>query len=478
MSMTLVVTLAGIVIIAVLGFLGRRKATTNLSEWTVAGRKYRAWVMWFLQAGEIFTIFSFLGMAGLAFAGGAPVMYSVAYSSLMFVVLYFAAPIVWRRARDRGQLTLCDFLGDFYGSPAFAVIVAICGVVFLLPYLQLQITGLGLATELATGDATSGTLSMLVGFVLVLAFVLWAGIRGVATTSYFKDALMVIVLLVLIIVIPAHFDGGIGATFEKLVRTHPDMLTIHGGHFDGGWFVSSVIVSALGAGFMVLPHQWPAILAAASRKTLRRNYVFLPLYAVVVILPITIGFTGIGVVASGIHGNGVLLALAAKALSPWFVGVVVVVTAAAAMVPAAGIIVGMSSLVARNIVRLPSDRGQFWVNQAAVVIVTLLALVLAIMRPTLLANLLLLTYSGLVQLFPAIALALLARRVVGVWSILAGLIVGEAVLIWLTFGGHLAFVQQVNSGIVALVPNMLVVAVGAAIERLAACSGTAPEASA
>jgi SSS family solute:Na+ symporter len=133
------------------------------------------------------------------------------------------------------------------------------------------------------------------------------------------------------------------------------------------------------------------------------------------------------------------------------------------MVPAAGLIVGMSSLLARNVVPTRSDRAQFTVNQVSVVGVTALALALALARPDLLANLLLLTFSGLDQLIPAIGLALLARRLVGAAWVIAGIVVGEAVVIWLTFtdvyGGH------INVGLIALVPNLVVVAVGMLVHR-------------
>jgi SSS family solute:Na+ symporter len=229
---TLVVTFAGIALIAVVGFLGRRGAITDVSDWAVGGRSFGSWTMWFLQAGEVFTTFTFLGMAGLAFAGGAAALYALPYVPLAYAGLYFLGPVVWRRARERGHVTQADFLADHFGSRGLGALVAVLGVVFLLPYLQLQITGLGLAVQLATGDKTSSDVSITIAFVLVVAFVLWAGIRGVATASYFKDALMLVVLLVLLIAIPAHFAGGIGPTFDKILAAHPDMLKVHTGEND------------------------------------------------------------------------------------------------------------------------------------------------------------------------------------------------------------------------------------------------------
>ncbi len=158
-----------------------------------------------------------------------------------------------------------------------------------------------------------------------------------------------------------------------------------------------------------------------------------------------------------------LLALSKQAFPAWFVGIVVVATAATAMVPAAGLIIAMSSVIARNIAPARTERGQFAVNQVSVVVVTGLALTLGLTRPDLLANLLLLTFSGLDQLIPAIGLALLARRFVGKWPVVAGLLVGEAIVIWLTFS-HV-YSGHVNVGIVALLPNLAIVGIGAVVER-------------
>src|SRR2546423_305449 len=180
-------------------------------------------------------------------------------------------------------------------------------------------------------------------------------------------------------------------------------------------------------------------------------------------LPMIVGFTGLLVLPAKTSSNGVLLTLVNQAFPGWFVGIVVVAAAATAMVPAAGLIVAMSSVIARNIVPARTERGQFAVNQASVVVVTGLALTLGLARPDLLANLLLLTFSGLDQLIPAIGLALLARRVIGKWPVVAGLLVGEAIVIWLTFS-H-AYSGHINVGIVALVPNIAIVGIGAILER-------------
>jgi len=457
-------TLAGIVLIGVLGFVGRRKPVADLAEWTVGGRRFGALTMWFLQAGEVFTTFTFLGMAGLAFSGGVAAMYALPYVPIAYVVLFFLAKRLWTLGKERGYLTQGDFLEDRYSSRALGTLSAVLGVVFVLPYLQLQITGLGLIVRLVTGDSASGTLSMITGSVLVVAFVLWAGLRGVAATSYFKDGIMLVALVVLIVAVPTHFAGGIPAVFHKIEQLHPEKLIVHSGANDHVWFVTSMLVSAIGVGLMTLPHSWPALMSARDPKVLRRNYAWMPVYELCLLLPMIVGFAAILVVPKGSDPNGVLLTLSKDALPGWVTGIIVVAATATAMVPAAGILIGISSLVARNIVRVRSGRKQFWINHGTVVLASTLALVLGIFRPDLLANLLLLTYSGSVQLAPANLLGFLRRVPVGKGPVFAGLIAGELVVVWLTFvDTHL--VGTVNVGLVGLAVNVVVLGLAVVVER-------------
>jgi SSS family solute:Na+ symporter len=387
-------------------------------------------------------------------------------------VLFFLAKRLWTLGKERGYLTQGDFLEDRYSSRALGTLSAVLGVVFVLPYLQLQITGLGLIVRLVTGDSASGTLSMITGSVLVVAFVLWAGLRGVAATSYFKDGIMLVALVVLIIAVPTHFAGGIPAVFHKIGELHPEKLIVHSGANDHVWFITSMLVSAIGVGLMTLPHSWPALMSARDPKVLRRNYAWMPVYELCLLLPMIIGFAAILVVPKGSDPNGVLLTLSKDALPGWVTGIIIVAATATAMVPAAGILIGISSLVARNIVRVRGARKQFWINHGTVVLASTLALVLGIFRPDLLANLLLLTYSGSVQLAPANVLGFLERVPVGKGPVLAGLIAGELVVIWLTFVDK-NLVGHVNVGLVGLGVNVLVLGLAVAVERVVAARAVA-----
>lgn len=462
MSTIEIVTLGGIVLVAILGFIGRKKPNADLSEWTVGGRRFGVATTWLLQAGETFTTFTFLGTAGLVVSGGAAAFYSMPYVPLGYLVLYFIGPKIWRMAKARGHLTQADFLEHSYSSRTLGVIAGICGVIFLLPYLQLQITGLGLIVQLVTGNRTTGVWSMVIAFILVVAFVLWSGLRGVATTAYFKDALMLVMLFVVCISIPIHFTGGFTNVFDTVAATMPDLLSVHGTEEYGiPWYISNMAISAIGVAFVTLPHMWPPILAARSSAVLRQNYLWLPIYNTFIVLPLIVGYVAVVILGRNTDADSALLHLSGQMFPDWVIGVLAVAGITTAMVPSAALLIGISTLASRNVFRIRSERHQFTATQIIVVVATALSLLLAIVMPDLLANLLLLTFSGLDQLAPAIAAALFFRGRLSVRSIIAGLAAGLIVVIAYTF--WLPLPWAISEGIIGLGVNILVVAVCEAV---------------
>jgi SSS family solute:Na+ symporter len=470
----MVITLTGIVAIAVVGMSGRRPRRGEFSEWTVGTRKFSTFTTWFLQAGEAFTTFSFLGLAGIAFGGGVAAAFALCYLAINFVLQYFTAPRMRELGLKGGYLTQADFFADRYRSPLLGKVVAVVGAVFLLPYLQLQITGLGLIVQLATGSRTGGNLSMVLATVLTVGFVLWSGIRGIARVAYLKDALMIVGLVVLITGVALSVDGGIGGLFATVRDSHPQLLTLHQEGYDATFFVTAVIISGIGGGLGTMAHLWPPVLAAGSGRALRKNAVWLPLYQIALGIPVVVGFAGVLLVKEGSAANGVALTLAGQTLPGWLVGVVAVAAASAAMVPSAAIVVGISSLLSRNLLSVRNERTQLRTNHLCVVAAAGLALVLGLTRPGLLSDLLLLTYGGLTQLAPAIVMGLARKVRLDAVPALLGILAGVGVLIWLTFGGVDA--GTFDTGLIALGVNLVVTAAAQLVVRSRAVSPVPVEA--
>lgn len=87
---------------------------------------------------------------GLDVSMGASAFYSVPYVPLAHIAMYWVGPKIWSKAKAKGYLTQADYLRGSYNSRTLDWLTAFFGILSLLPYIQLQITGLGIVISVAT----------------------------------------------------------------------------------------------------------------------------------------------------------------------------------------------------------------------------------------------------------------------------------------------------------------------------------------
>src|ERR1700680_4577022 len=150
-----------------IGFYAGARRKMDLEQWTVAGRGFGVLLMWLLMAGEVYTTFSFLGASGWAYSRGGPALYILAYITLAYVVSFFILPQIWEVGRKYSLQTESDFFERRYRSKYLGAFVSVVGVAFIIPYLQLQLTGLGIIVEVASFEAIRRTAAMVIAGVLV-----------------------------------------------------------------------------------------------------------------------------------------------------------------------------------------------------------------------------------------------------------------------------------------------------------------------
>lgn len=456
--MTTIIVL-GIVLIGVVGFAGRRRS--DISGWTVGERDFPRWTSWFLQAGESLTTFSFLGLAGIAFTGGVSAVFAVCYLTASVVGLYFVAPRIRDLGAARGYLTISDFFLDRFNSRSLSIVIAIVGSLFLIPYLALQITGLGLIVQLATGSAEARGLSMVLASALVVVFVCWAGIHGVARVAVVKDFGMLFALVVVAVGVVGA-TGGFSETFTRIAETSDQLLTTHAPGYDAIFFITAVVVTTIGSSFNVFPHLWPPVFAAESGEVLRSNYKWLGVYQLLLFLPITVGMGAVLLIPGDTKGNQVLFTASQAAMPDWLVAIVAVCGASAAMVPAAAISMGISSLLSNNVCFGLPVNVRVQLNRVFVLLAVVAALSFSLAGADI-GALLLLTYGGLTQLAPAIAAALPHRVRISSAAAMSGIIVGTVTVVVLTFGD--IPIGNWDSGLIGLAPNLIVLAIVELIVR-------------
>jgi solute:Na+ symporter, SSS family len=462
MNPMIIAVVIGLIFIAFLGFIGRKQSFNNNTGWTIGNRSMSSLTTFFLQAGGIFTSFTFLGMSGLSLLGGVSAAYMPAYLIIGYIGMFILGPLVWRVAKIYGYHTNADMVGHQFSSPLLGKLVAALAVVFFTPIVQVQIIGLGTIVSFSTGAKQAGTISMIIATILILAFLSWAGLRGIATTAYFKDVAMMVALAIILIGAITKFGSNDLMATAMTKAEHLFYVAPGTKAFGINWFVSSVIISGIGLGGMTLPESWPAVLSASKSRGVSKNHVLLPLYTLGTFIPIVLGFYAVNhlQVEAG-QENSAILSLAAQSLPTWLMALIVISGLACAMVPAAHCVLSIATLVSTNFVpKGTSDEKKLKVGRIASSVILLLSLCMAIARPDLMANLYLLTYAGLAQLAPANMLAVSKQKFIGAPALLGGIIAAEFVVIFLTVTKYSVF--GLNNGVVGLVINLIVMLIFAA----------------
>jgi SSS family solute:Na+ symporter len=460
-AVSLTTILAIVALGAAIGFLAGVRRKMNLEQWTVGGRGFGAVLMYLLMAGEVYTTFSFLGASGWAYSRGGPTLYIMAYLTLAYVVSFFMLPQIWEAGRKYGLLTQSDFFMMRYGNKYLAAFVSVVGIAFLIPYLQLQLTGLGIIVSIVSFDGIGRTPAMVISVVLLAAFVFASGVRAVAWVSVLKDVLMVFAALAIGIGIPYIHFGGIGPMFAALAHVRPAHLTMPGATANLGhtWYISTVLLTSLG--FYMWPHGFAAAFTAKSGDTLRRNAVVMPLYTITLAFVFFAGFTAVLVVPGLPNGDLSLLTLVRTSFPAWFLGVIGGAGALTAMVPAAIFILTAATLFAKNFYRpifapAMTDDQVAKLARAMVVVFSLISLYFAIYSSTTLVSLLLLGYAGVTQFFPGVVLGLYWKRVT-MPGVFAGMIAGVAIVAFLILTNQDPFYGW-SAGFVALCVNFMITA--------------------
>src|SRR5258708_25261800 len=288
-SMATIVTIVAVGV--TIGMVAGAPRKMGLEQWTVGGWGFGRVLFFRLMGGETYTTFAFLGARGWACSRGGPTLYVFAYITLAYVISFFLLPPLWEVGRKYGLQTQADFFGRRYGNKYLAGLVCVVGIASFIPYLQLQITGLGIIVSIASFDAIGRTPAMTVSVALIVAFVFASGVRAVAWVSVVKDVMMVFAVLSIGIGIPLIHFGGVGPMFAALAHAHPAHLTMPGStsNLGHGWYISTVLLTSLG--FYMWPHAFGAAFTAKSADTLRRNAVVMPLYTLTLAFVIFAGFT-------------------------------------------------------------------------------------------------------------------------------------------------------------------------------------------
>ncbi len=461
-----------------LGVLAQRGHEVSLEQWSVGGRGFGAIFVFLLMAGEIYTTFTFLGGSGWAYGKGGPAFYILGYGAIAYSISYFLLPAIWRYGTTHRLHSQADFFAHRFGSPVLGVLVTLVGVAAMTFYLVLQLKGLGIiVSETSYGHIAPAT-AVWIGVAVLVVYVSVSGVHGSAWTAVLKDIMILAVAVGLGLWLPWRWHGGIGPMFAAIDRDHPGFLALPSHGMSPTWFVSTVLLSAVG--FYTWPHGFASVYTAKDADVFRKNAIVMPLYQLVLLFVFFVGFAAVSVVPglTGAQADLSLLRLSKLSFAPWMVGVIGAAGILTALVPGSMLLVTMATVLVKNVARplAPGldERAQGIAARALVPVLALGAAFATLRGGETLVPLLLMGYNLVTQLLPALLLGLAPGTRPSRLAAFAGILTGVATVILQTRTGLTlarvfptwpAAVTDLNVGMVALALNATVLGLVVALDR-------------
>lgn len=466
-----------------LGIRASKGKKMSLEEWSVGGRGFGTAFIFLLMAGELYTVNALMGISGWAFGRGGAAFYNI--TMLNFIIGYWLLPKIWKYGKEHNLISQSDFFIKKYNSPALGIFVAVVGFISMIPYLIIQLKGLGLIISEASYGAISPTAAIWIGVIAVTVYVMISGIHGSAWTAVIKDILIVVVVVFLGLYLPIHYYGGIGDMFRAVENAKPGFLGLEDKGYSTSWYVSSLIL--LSFGYYMWPHGFIATYSGKNARSIRKNTLMLPLYMLFTLFVLFIGTSAV-LQVDGVSNNDIaIFAIVKQTFSPWVVGLLGAAGLLTAIVPGSMLLMTTASLIANNVVKAlrprTDDRTVMNLARWLVPVVAAVALIFTFNSGSAILLLMLSGYGFVSQLTPAVVTSFMKRNPLNKYGVFAGVTVGVLIVAYINLIGATmgtffpaapSWFQDLNVGIVALLANIVVsLIVSAATRSLSASRGSA-----
>lgn len=279
--------IAGAVYLAILIFLVRRTRVKEktTSNYLLGGGNIGFVIGLFTTAATLFSAFTVVGMPDFFRTHGIGAWIFLAVSDTMMVyALIRVGEILRRKARRLDFKGMSGLMATTYKTKLAGYVAFGGAVIFLIPYIAVQISGISIFLNAAFPDAIPVWSWSLI---IVAIMVLYSETGGLRAIMY-NDTLQGILLFVTIWIIGynciEHF-GSIESMFAKVASVNNQLLSVPGpkGLFTAQFFIISAIA------IISLPFTQPQIstrvVIMKSSSSLRKMAIGLGVVAILIILP-------------------------------------------------------------------------------------------------------------------------------------------------------------------------------------------------
>src|SRR5690606_6074276 len=419
--------------------LQRRAGTTMSSgEYFLGGRGLGLVLSVFTLMASWYSSGVFLGSVAEVYPKGLAWVVGFTSSAIAAIVFLLLGPKIKRLGDRHGYVTQADMYADRFKSPAVGYLSGLIGIVFIIPYITIQMVGTGYIIETFTDGIIPYWAGALIGLLVCFAFIYTGGIRSVAWTDVFFGILFLLSIWGVVLIVADNAFGGFGSMFSTIVDENTELLTLPGPEgVTWTYFFSQAWVIGLG-GYM-WPHLFMRMFASDSVKSIRRSGSLLILASLVAQIPIVIGALAAANAFPGLDSPDTALLVLVKEYAPlWIVGILAVGGVAASLSTINSLIHSEGVLISNDIYakikrKNANDRSVLRFTRLVITVLCVLVYLMSLTEPQFLWSIMAQAYGGVIQFFPVTIAALYWKKATKE-GVFAGMSVGVAVTLFFSLG--------------------------------------------
>lgn len=424
-----------IIIGTFIAILSRKYSMRSMRDYFVASYRLSGFLASMTYAATTYSAFMMIGLVGLTFATGVAAFgFEIIYLLATIILLSTIGLEIWRNARLKKWISPSDMLSDIYKSRLLGLIVSITYLIALVPYTSAQLKGIGEIFYSITGNYVYG---VIVAAILVLVWIVIAGIWSVATTDAYQGIWMltagVSLLIWLVFFLIPDSNLSINEVFNSLTNSS-------GGSLLGmTWSISVFIGYTTPWIFFALtnPQVVQRIYMPRDKFAYRRMVIYFAIFGLIYTIVVTL----IGLLYRGyivltnsadlekllVNRDSVTPNLLSRANSI-FASYVFVSIIAAAVSTANSIILTVASSIVREfyekIVKNPVENISKKISLLSIIVMTILASIVALLKPAFIVELSVISSVMLLPLAPITIVGFYKKNNNGGKYAIASLLIG------------------------------------------------------
>ena len=426
------------------------KRTSNLTDYMLGGRSLGPAVTALSAGAADMSGWLLMGLPGGIYVTGlADAWIAIGLTLGAYANWFFIAP----RLRSYSQvandsITIPGYLENRFkdSSKLLRIVSGLVILIFFTFYISSGMVSGGVFFESSFGIDYKVGLFIVGG--VTIAYTLFGGFLAVSYTDFLQGLMMLIALL-LVPIIGIFFTGGPAETFNTIRAVDPTLLDF----LKGTTFVGIVSALAWGLGYFGQPHiivRFMAINSIKETKSARRigmGWMIFSLLGTIFTALIGIAFFEQNPQYVLENPETVFLTLGQILFHPLIAGFLLAAILAAIMSTISSQLIVTSSALIEDLYKVllrknGSDREYVFLGRMAVLLVSIIAMVLALEPDSTILDLVAYAWAGFGGAFgPVILLSLFWRKMTN-WGALAGMITGAVtVILWanLTEAGVIPF---------------------------------------